>query len=79
MSDHRDFDEVRVREFFLGKWYKELCRPFLSYFFHVLLCEFVIGLNLFFVFVSARSDIDEGLSAWNFTSGLNLCRVFSVI
>jgi hypothetical protein len=58
-SDYMNFDEVRVGEFCLFYQYKELCRPFLGYFFHVLVCEFVIGSELFFVFVSARSDIDE--------------------
>jgi hypothetical protein len=53
-SDYRTFDEVRFREFCLFDRYKELCRLFLGYFFHVLLYEFVIGLELFFVFISAR-------------------------
>jgi hypothetical protein len=59
MSDYKTSNEVRVEEFFVVNWYKELCRPFLGYFFHVLLYEFVIGLELFFVFISTCSDIDE--------------------
>jgi hypothetical protein len=53
------FDEVEVGEFFLVDWYKELCRPFLGYFFHVFLCEFVIGLDLFLVFIPMCSDVNE--------------------
>jgi hypothetical protein len=52
-------DEVRVGEFCLFDQYKELCRPFLGYFFYVLLCEFVIGLELFLVFVPSCSDVNE--------------------
>jgi len=39
--------------------YKELLRPFLGYFFHVLLCEFVIVLELFLVFFPTCSDVNE--------------------
>jgi hypothetical protein len=39
--------------------YKELCRPFLGYFFHIILGEILIGLELFLVFVSMCSDINE--------------------
>jgi hypothetical protein len=75
LSDYRTSDEVKVEEFCLFNRYKELCRPFLGYFFHVLLCEFVIGLDIFLVFV----PMHKFLSAQNFASGLNLCKVFDVM
>ena len=60
-GDYKTFDEVGVEELCLFDWYKELCRPFLGYFFHVLLCEFVIGLELFLVFIPMCSDVNEVL------------------
>jgi hypothetical protein len=53
------FDEFKVRQFFLVDSYKKLCKTILIYFFHVLLNEFKIRLDLFFMFVSMRSDINK--------------------
>ena len=52
-------DEVGVGEFCLFDWYKELCRTFLVYFLHIFLNDFVIGLEIFLVFVLMRSDVNE--------------------
>jgi hypothetical protein len=59
VSNHQTSNEVGVRQFFLVDWYKELCGPFLSDFFQVLLCELVVGLKLFFTSVCVRSDINK--------------------
>jgi hypothetical protein len=58
-GDYKTFDEVGVEEFCLFNLYKELCRPFLGYFFHFLLCEFIIGLELFLLFIPTCSDVNE--------------------
>jgi hypothetical protein len=60
-SNHWTSNEVGVRQFYLFDWYKELWGPFLSDFFQVLLCELVIGVNLFLTFVYACSDINKML------------------
>jgi hypothetical protein len=58
-QDYRISDEVKVKDFCLFDWYKELCRPFLGYFPHIFLGEFVVGLELFLMFVSVCSDVNE--------------------
>jgi hypothetical protein len=54
-----DSDDVDVRKICLLDWYKEFGWPFLSYFLHVFINQFVIRLQLLFAFVPPHSDVNE--------------------
>jgi hypothetical protein len=62
MFDPRDqwnSDDVKVREFYIFDWYKELYWPLLSDVFHVFIGQLIVGLQLLLAFIPECGDVDK--------------------
>jgi hypothetical protein len=60
-GDQGTSDDVRVKEFCIFHWYKELYWPFFGDILHVFVGQLIIGLQFLFTLIPARGDVDKVL------------------